>query len=518
MHTLDSGTDYELAPPPADTLIEALRGVGYSVSTAIADLIDNCISAGSRNVWLVFWWEGRDSFISILDDGHGMNEAELSQAMRPGSANPLEPRSEEDLGRFGLGLKTASFSQCRRLSVASRRAGSPTTVRCWDLDHVARTREWQLLKREAEGSTARLRPLQERQHGTLVLWEMLDRIVSDDAAPEDNRAQDAFLTLVEGAIRHLEMVFHRFLQAPLPDLRIFANGHDERHRLSAWDPFLSHHPATERTPEEALGGRATRVTVQGFVLPHKDRLSPDEQEQGAGPSGWVAQQGFYVYRNRRLLVPGDWLGIGRGRAWTKEEPYRLARLRLDIPNSADDAWQIDIKKSRARPPAIFRPRLTDLADQVRQKARRVFAHRGSYGSRPPTPNLSRAWRAIERKGGAAYSIDRSHPIIRQVLQEAGSLRDSLEAMLRVIEETVPVQRIWLDTVEKEGIEEGSFSGADLEEVAAIADRLFGYMISRIGLSPAAARQQLLRTEPFQNFPEVISALDPRAAVGGDSHE
>jgi hypothetical protein len=105
-----------------------------------------------------------------------------------------------------------------------------------------------------------------------------------------------------------------------------------------------------------------------------------------------------------------------------------------------------------------------------------------------------------------------------VLQEASSLRDSLEAMLRVIEETVPVQRIWLDTVEKEGIEEGSFTGADLEEVAAIADRLFGYMISRIGLSPAAARQQLLRTEPFQNFPEVISALDPRVATEGDGHE
>jgi hypothetical protein len=140
------------------------------------------------------------------------------------------------------------------------------------------------------------------------------------------------------------------------------------------------------------------------------------------------------------------------------------------------------------------------------------------GARPPTSNLSRAWRAIDRKGGAAYRIDRSHPIIRQVLQEAGSLRESLEAMLRVIEETVPVQRIWLDTVEKGGIEEGSFTGADLEEVAAIAERLFGYMISRIGLSPAAARQQLLRTEPFQNFPEVISALDPRVAAEEDGHE
>ena len=518
MSVFECGTEYELAPPPADALIEALRGVGYSLATAIADLVDNSISAGSANVWLAFWWEGRHSFISILDDGEGMDEAALSQAMRPGSINPLEQRNEQDLGRFGLGLKTASFSQCRRLTVASRNSRSPIAVRRWDLDHVARTREWQLLKREADGSTTRLRPLEEQGRGTLVLWERLDRIVGEDAVLEDSRAQDLFLASVDIAVRHLDMVFHRFLEGPAPGLRIFVNGRDERHRLRAWDPFLGHHPATERTPEEALGGRATRVTVQGFVLPHKDQLSPDEWEQGAGPAGWVAQQGFYVYRNRRLLVPGDWLGLGRGRSWTKEEPYRLARLRLDIPNSADDAWQIDIKKSRARPPPGVRLRLTDLADQVRQKARRIFAHRGSYGPRPPTPNLIRAWRTVDRKGGAAYRIDRSHPIVRQVLEDAGPLRDALEGMLRVIEETVPIQRIWLEAVEKEGIEEGGFAGADPEEVADIAEELFRYMVGTIGLSPAVARQQLLQTEPFQNFPELISALGPGPAAHGDSHE
>lgn len=509
---------YELAPPPADTMIEALRGVGYSLATAIADIIDNSISADATNVWLTFWWEGKKSFISILDDGHGMQEPELSNAMRPGSNNPLHERTRKDLGRFGLGLKTASFSQCRRLTVASRTVDSDITTRRWDLDHVATTREWQLLKQEAPSSTIRLQPLNEQRQGSLVLWEALDRVVGNDAWPEDSRAQDAFLALVEHTVRHLEMVFHRFLEGSASSLKIFVNGREDRHRITAWDPFLSNHPATERTPEELLGGRATEVAVQGFILPHKDRLSPEELARGAGPDGWGAQQGFYVYRSRRLLVAGDWLGLGRGRSWTKEEPFRLARLRLDIPNSADEAWQIDIKKSRAKPPSIFKARLTDLADQVRQKARRVYAHRGDYGSRPATPNLARAWLAVDRKASVAYRIDRSHPIVRKVLDIAGCGEDGVEAMLRVIEETVPIQRIWLETVEKGGIEEGGFSGTQPEEIAAIAQGLFGHMVDHIGMSPGAAREQLLRTEPFQNYPDIIVALESATRRHGDHHE
>jgi hypothetical protein len=116
-------------------MVESLRGFGYSTATAIADIVDNSISAGARNVWITFTYGGSASIISILDDGHGMSAEELLRAMTLGGISPLLQRSATDLGRFGLGLKTASFSQCRCLTVASRRSGHvSTSTRRWDLD------------------------------------------------------------------------------------------------------------------------------------------------------------------------------------------------------------------------------------------------------------------------------------------------------------------------------------------------------------------------------------------------
>ena len=109
------------AIPEAASMIETFRAIGYNLETAIADIIDNSISANARNIYINRIWRGGQSIITIKDDGDGMNSNEIIQAMRPGAKNPLSDRSENDLGRFGLGLKTASFSQCCKLSVLSKR-------------------------------------------------------------------------------------------------------------------------------------------------------------------------------------------------------------------------------------------------------------------------------------------------------------------------------------------------------------------------------------------------------------
>src|SRR5579872_5411751 len=124
--------DFDIVAPDASAMIESLRAFGYDLPTAIADLIDNSISAGAKNVWLNFRWNGPDSFISVADDGCGMSRTTLINAMRAGSRSPLDPRTPADLGRFGLGLKTASFSQCRRLTVASKEKKNSTCIRRWD--------------------------------------------------------------------------------------------------------------------------------------------------------------------------------------------------------------------------------------------------------------------------------------------------------------------------------------------------------------------------------------------------
>jgi|GEM_PF-929239 len=392
------------APPRASAMIEALRGLGYSTATALADIIDNSVSADARNVALTFGWDGERSNVTLLDDGDGMDAAALDLAMRLGERSPLDKRDAGDLGRFGLGLKTASFSQCRRLTVASTKGDELHCLR-WDLDVLAASADdgWHLLEGPAEGSERLLSPLADIAKGTLVLWECLDRIVTPGFGEQD------FLDLVDTVERHLAMVFHRYLEGSRPRLRLTLNGRP----VAPWDPFLSGHPATYSSPVVRLPSAGGDIEVQCHVLPHKDRLGIDEAESAGGPHGWTAQQGFYVYRNERLLVAGSWLGLGQGRSWTKEEAHRLARIRLDIPNSADAAWKIDIRKSTARPPVGLRAALTRLAEDARSRARKVFAHRGQpirVGGAQP---VVQAWRAEHFKGGMRYRIDDSHPAVRE---------------------------------------------------------------------------------------------------------
>src|SRR5207244_758903 len=241
-------------------------------------------------------------------------------------------------------------------------------------------------------------------------------------------------------------------------------------------------------------------------LPHQDRLKPHENTRAAGPDGWTAQQGFYVYRNERLLVGGTWLGLGQGRPWTKEEAHRLARIRVDIPNTADADWKIDIRKSTARPPIAIRSRLTHLAEDTRDRARRVFAHRGQIVQIPGEHTVVQAWVAEHTKSGIRYRIDMNHPAVKAVLDEAGALTPEVKAMLRVVEETIPVQRIWLDTAEARETPRTGFSGAASAELVEVLDVMYRNLTGKKGLSPALAREHLLHTEPFHNNVDLVMAL------------
>ena len=496
--SIDAPT-YELAPPLAGALVESLRGVGYSVGTALADLIDNSISANAKRIWLTFRFAGAQSRITLLDDGRGMSEDELRRAMTLGGVGPMVAREPRDLGRFGLGLKTASFSQGRCLTVASKRNGR-TSVRRWDLDYIARpdVGDWRLLAAPRPGSEPLLEELDGLDCGTLVLWEGLDRIVGN-ASAEDRSAETAFYDLAARVEQHLGMVFHRYLEGVSPELRILIGGHPIR----PWDPFLRSHFATSSTPVDISRPPSGLVEIEGFVLPHKDHLG-NGYEAAGGLEGWTAQQGFYVYRNRRMLVAGSWLGLGSPRAWTMEEPYKLARLRLEFSNSADQEWDIDVKKSVARPPRWIKPRLTELAQTVRDNARQVFAHRGSYGRRPAVAELAPAWIAGQSGRATTYRINRAHPAVERALSSPDPV--SVEVALRIVEETVPVQRIWLDTVENGEAPRDAFSETPDPQVEALAWSILQHLTGKVGLDAAAALVRLRATDPFQNFPQVIDRL------------
>lgn len=500
--------EYELQPPNAAALIQSMRSVGYTVPTAIADILDNSISARAERIWINFLWKGQDSRVTILDDGKGMTEARLSQAMRPGSASPLAERSPEDLGRFGLGLKTASFSQCRRLTVWSRQRGSEPYGRCWDLDLVSKANEWRLLKPAPPQHIPEFAQLKEAPSGTLVVWELLDQFVGPGSAT-DKSAQLRFLQTVDEVSQHLSMIFHRYLEGPVQGRRkaiqIYVNDRNGRTGIRPWNPFsVPHGPSSKETPEEKISLNTRQIKVRGYVLPHKDRLTDDQFRAGGGPRGWIAQQGYYLYRNDRIILAGDWLRLGRERIWTREEQYKLARLSVDIPNSMDQDWGLDIKKSTARPPAAIRERLTALAESVRDDAKSVFVHRGKYGPRPKGQkvDLIKPWESQSENGFTFYRINRRHPLIASVLQRVGPLAKELNSVLRVLEETVPVQQIWIDVAESQTDQATPYQF----DTAALLEDLRTLRREFPKASASELRAVILGTAPFDRFPDLVERI------------
>jgi hypothetical protein len=483
-------------------MLESLRGLGYAPTTALADLIDNSIAASSGEIAIHLDWAGPESWVRIVDNGNGMDDAALEAGMRLGARDPRVERASSDLGRFGLGLKTASFSQARRLTVASRRHGCPATCLRWDLDLIGQEpgTEWPLFEGPAPGSEHLLAPLEQMEHGTVVIWEKLDRIVTEGFTAND------MIELVDRIEGHLAMTFHRLVDGQLPVLRILLNGA----AVKPWDPFLLGNPGKALESPEYHIRHTTAVTVQCHVLPHRDMLERAEQDRAAGPGGWTQQEGFYVYRNKRLLSAGGWLGLGDGgKPWPRDEAHRLARIRLDIPNSADAEWKINVLKSTASPPVLLRPQLHRLASETRATARRVFAHRGYISTTTVArPNaLVEAWQVRRSAQGTSYRIARDQDLVASILERAGPLKPDILALLRLIEETVPVQRIWLDTAEDKETPRTGFAGATESDLLETLSSMFKALVKFRGLGAAEARERLGRTPPFDRHIALVSALE-----------
>ncbi|MBC7568681.1 MAG: ATP-binding protein [Spirosoma sp.] len=480
-----------LAEPRAGAILETFRSIGYSLDMAVADIIDNSISAGAKKIDIYFHWNGPDSWLTIADDGHGMNEAELTEALRPGSHDPLAVRSVNDLGRFGLGLKTASLSQCRRLTLISRRPDQTPAYLCWSIDHVRLTDRWELIRHLTKPQL--LAECRQLPGGTIVLWEDLDRLTAGTNA-DSGADRDRFLQLAQSVKAHLGMTFHRFLEPGTPGqpgLKITINGNP----VPAWDPYLHGQSGLQTLPTEKLAGGL--VSVKGFILPHISKLSPVAHKDGAGPGGWNAQQGFYIYRNRRLLMAGSWLSLG----YKKEEHYKLARIRLDITNQQDADWQIDIRKARAQPPAQLRADLKRIADLVRARAVEIYRHRGKVLQRSLTQVFVPVWQEKVRHNKRQYVINRDHPLIRQTL--AGATSAEITTLLRLIEETIPVPLIALSESNQPDTQPVPYD-ANHADLLGLMRLVYTGLLKT--MPDADARRHLLMTEPFNDHPYLLESL------------
>jgi len=476
-------------PPHAASLLESMRSIGYTLDSALADLIDNSISAHAKEIHIEF--RPIDTpYIAIIDDGKGMSHEVLQNAMRHGSKNPLLERGDDDMGRYGLGLKTASISQCRRMTVISKQDADINAF-CWDLDVVIEKSTWVMLQLEVSDCQAlpHFNQLLSKKSGTMVLWQELDKLLVGEGDPES-----ALGAKMLAAREHLSLVFHRFLakEGNKPKISIALNGSE----IIPFDPFLANHKATQPLDEEKFSVEGKKVVVKPFILPHMSKLSGNDSQIIGGSEGFRSQQGFYIYRNRRLIIWGTWFRLAR-----KDELSKLARVRVDIPNALDHLWTLDIKKSAAHPPELVRLNLKRTVDKIRSVSGRTITFKGRKTS---DSIMAPGWNEVLDRSGVRFDINRNHPLISEFSKSLDKKGKALlNLILGVIESSFPADALYNRMAND--VRPDFASDSAIENI--------NEMISRILISmptDSPARRQLLMSlhliEPFNIYPELTKKI------------
>lgn len=429
MRTFDS-------PPYAPMLMESTRAIGYTIEAAVADIIDNSITARARNISIKFMTLD-EPYISILDDGLGMTFNDLKDAMNYGSCDPSEERDEADLGRYGLGLKTASLSQCRQLTVASLTDGQ-ISVFCWDLDFI-RTQggKWtlQCFDENEINNLPQIDDLKKQGSGSLVVWQKLDRVCVGAA-----NIHRAITSKVDDVRSHLELTFHRYLagETDIKKVSIKINNKE----IKSNDPFLLQKSTVITTETinvnyySAGEKRNASVKVTPYILPHLSQMENEEIDKLGGVDGLIKNQGFYIYRNKRLLMCATWFRLAR-----KTDVTKLCRVKVDLPNSLDSEWSLDIKKSTAHPPEVVVQSLQRIVGQILGNSRRVYSFRGRKEIGTEKEKL---WQPENTRNGKLFVINREHPIIKKQLENV-SKQNSFLALLELIESEIPINQIISDS-------------------------------------------------------------------------
>lgn len=328
----------EAIPDPGRTM-EGLRDTGYDFETAVADLVDNSIAANANKVDIRINMDFRGKVrVSIADNGEGMDRQGLIQAMQYGSPKRIDPAS---LGKYGLGLKTASTAYCRSLSVISRKTeGQPTMMATWDLDHVIEAKKWILLLADEPDAEAleHLNATANGSSGTVVVWKKVDRLLNAYQDPAGNHAKKALERRTELLKEHIGQVYQRFLDPKdirARNITILVNGI----LVSAWDPFQK--KISELVAQETMTVEGTNAEfiVRAYILPRREDFPNDELAKIAKLSS--DRQGIYIYRQERLIHDADWLGM-----YLKEPHNTLLRVEFSFDHRLDDAFHLDIKKSK----------------------------------------------------------------------------------------------------------------------------------------------------------------------------
>lgn len=424
-------------PPKAKYLMGSLRHMGYSFTDAIADVMDNSVSAGCKNIKILFPTNPESIYVGILDDGCGMTDQELLRAMCYGSRANEKERSENDLGRYGLGMKSASLSQCRRMTVISKKDGEISSYR-WDYDEITsqgQRNDWDVLQlnKEEMSHLFGFEEIAKLSHGTLVLWEDFDGMYKSSGG----RIYESLTRNRNYLLDHLPLVYHRFMSED--GLKIFVNYEE----LKPLDPFLVNRSecswGTIRQPLTDSNGKEHFVEITPYKLPFITEMSEAEQHLIGGADKMSKMQGYFIYRGRRLIRYGTWFGTPR------HEVSKYARVKVDIPNCMDDIWKVDVMKRNAEIPTELSKLLDKTIGTLIAKSTRQTKFRGRAVTTKNEKELY-VWDRIEsREDYFSYKINRNNTFIRSVIEQLDdSQKVAVEMMLQQIESNIPIHQMHLD--------------------------------------------------------------------------
>ncbi len=486
--------------PKASTLMGSLRSMGYSFESAVADVIDNSISAHAKNIRILFPSTPLDELaIGILDDGDGMKGDVLFEAMRYGCLSAEEERVEDDLGRFGMGMKSASLSQCRCLTVVSF-DGNTLNGFTWDYNHIIKTQDWiiQELEKYEIDKLPYIEKLKEQKKGTLVIWQDFDVIYNSSGG----QVYSTLVDLRSSLENTLALIYHRFLSITgVQRLHIYINELD----IKPLDPFLEQHPKTTIKKEIELDIKDSSaieriIKIRPFILPYATELREKDKQLIGGIENLRAKQGFYIYRNKRLIIWGTWFGMKQRAELTKN-----TRIRVDIPNTLDDIWSIDIKKQQASIPKQILQRLKKAVDEALEFSIRQQTYRGR--TEKVDERIDYIWdRKRGRNNTFFYQINRESKLF-QFVRDKMSDEDYgyLEMLLTEIENNLPIQQLYIDK-SNESISAPEETNGRLDDVYQMAVTLATTMMTIRSDGWEAIINDLMNSEPWCKYPAIKEKL------------
>jgi len=412
--------DFEIADPNPEYLIKSIAEQGYSLESSLADLIDNSISANANKVEILIKMDQEPFILFVADNGGGMSEEVLKANMQFPSKSPEDKRNVFDLGRFGLGMKTASFSQTRCFTVLSREKGTKSySGRTWDVNYLKLKGKWRLLINTEEEirklitqyisiSKGYLNAFENFEANTIVVWKGLYKF--ENYLEKENRQYALKKQITEITSDYLSLVFHRYMERRVNPLQIRINNN----LIASFNPFPQ---VNDFRPIEykQKNFSTDTIKIEGFVLPSR---SIDESQSGI--SIWTTKnrslmdmEGIYIYRTDRLIHFGGWNGLIK-----KVPRLQLARLRVEVGNSVDHLLHLNVAKSQVVIPHDLTTAFEKYIDELKIEAEREFFNRGirKFSNTRSENNVQLFERRASDKG-TLLELNNNFPLLKSLRNE-----------------------------------------------------------------------------------------------------